>query len=272
MNINTDIVEEFLKEKSLKKMENHWIFNSIIEGRHMFKEPPISDYLKIKNLYEILIASLKDFKPINLDLWEKIFGKFSGFPEDVIIYLVVGSPSPYEAMVREDNMNNKCIIFDLDLISSYSDNANEVKEIIRGFITHELAHVYIEKTYSQPKSNASFYDKLCYMVFNEGLAHFLSFKEDVMKVNWYSEEKEEKRRKAYDTFLYAVRQDHENEDEVLIKADSGSFWDKFGAIAGLFAVVDYLKDFNNDENSLIRLYKEGPKAFANTILKRNMEW
>ncbi len=93
-------------------------------------------------------------------------------PEDIIIYIIVGSPNPYDAMVRQDREGNKSIIFDLARIGSYSKDINEIEEIIISLITHEVAHIYIGKEYKYPSMEDSIYNILQHIVFDEGIAHF----------------------------------------------------------------------------------------------------
>ncbi|MGH4121554.1 MAG: hypothetical protein ACREV6_01250 [Clostridium sp.] len=40
MIVNTEILDEYLTEKSLDGVKNHWIFNSIVEGQYLFEKRP----------------------------------------------------------------------------------------------------------------------------------------------------------------------------------------------------------------------------------------
>ena len=150
MNLDTTIIEQYFLDKSIENARDHWIFKSIISGEHLFEETPIEDYYKIKEIYEVLLESLKEFKPWNLPVWGQFFGCYNGVPDGIIIYIIVGSPNPYDAMVRQDSKGNKSIIFDLARISSYSKDISEIEEIILSLITHEVAHIYIGREYKSP--------------------------------------------------------------------------------------------------------------------------
>lgn len=97
-------------------------------------------------------------------------------------------------------------------------------------------------------------------------AHFLFFHKDVLSIDWYTREMEEKREKAYIRFLSEMRKNSsDNKEELLIRATSGRYWDKFGAIAGLFAIVDY---YNNHDKDLIcfkEIFEKGPDILLETI-------
>ncbi|WIV11069.1 hypothetical protein [Proteiniborus sp. MB09-C3] len=235
MKSNTKIIEQYFSDKSMNNIIDHWIFRTIIPGKHIYQEPPKENYDRLKNIYEMLLKSLKSFKPLNLKVWEQFFGSYSGLAEDVTVYIIVGSPEPYDAMVRYDKEGNKCIIFDLERMRSYSENDDKILEIIIQLITHEIAHIYVNKVYQSPNVKDSTNMNLRYIVFNEGIAHFLSFSKDVLSVDWETREMLERKEKAYSTLLYEMKNDFQDKkNEILSRANSGRFWDKFGAIAGLF--------------------------------------
>ena len=266
MKLNTEIIDEYLSNKSINNMKEHWIFKSIVPGKHMYEEPLEKNYNRLRNIYEMLLKSLEDFKPLNLPLWEQFFGKYNALSEDVTIYIIVGSPNPYDAMVRQDKEGNKCIIFDLERIRSYSKNNDKILEIIMNLITHEVAHIYINKKYQSPSIEDSIYENLRYIVFNEGIAHFLSFDKDVLSIDWHTKEMIERKEKAYSILLNEMKNNSKDgKDEILARAVSGKYWDKFGAISGLFAIVDY---YNNHDKNLMcfrEIFEEGPDILLETI-------
>lgn len=279
MNINTEIADNYFAEKNLENVKNHWIFNSIIEGKHTCVEPPKEHYEKLLEICRVLKEVLKNFKPINLDIWEAFFGKFDLNDEilkDLNIYIIVGSPSPYDAMVREDTKGNKSIIYDLERISSYSNDNEKIVEIIKGLITHEMAHIFISKDYKYPDNKDSVFESLSHIVFDEGIAHFLSYKDDILSVDFNSEDMKQKRKRANEELMAELRKDDPKDsseyNEIIARSNSGDFWGKFGAISGLFAVADKLYWSNKDLNSLKKLYDKGPKSLVSSILRNNIVW
>lgn len=266
MNLDTKIIEQYFTDKSIKNIIDHWIFRSIIPGKHVYEEPPKENYDRLRIIYDMVLKSLENFTPLNIKLWNQFFGSYSTFSENVTIYIIVGSPNPYDAMVRQDEEGGKCIIFDLERIRSYSENDDQISDIIMQLITHEIAHVYINKSHRSPNIEDSIYENLRYIVFNEGIAHFLSFHKDVLSIDWYTKEMEERRKRSYTTLLSEMRKNSlDKKEELLIKATSGRYWDKFGAIAGLFAIVDY---YNNHDKDLIcfrEIFEKGPDLLLEII-------
>ncbi len=266
MKLNTEIIDEYFSNKSINNMKNHWIFKSIVPGKYMYEEPLEENYDRLKNIYEMLLKLLEDFKPLNLPLWEQFFGKYNALSEDATIYIIVGSPNPYDAMVRQDKEGNKSIIFDLERIRSYSENDDKILEIIMNLITHEMAHIYINKKYQSPGIEDSIYENLRYIVFDEGIAHFLSFDKDVLSIDWYTKEMIERKERAYSTLLNEIKNNSEDrKGEILARANSGKYWDKFGAISGLFAIIDYYNSHNKDLMRFKEIFEEGPDILLETI-------
>lgn len=265
MKIDISIIEQYLQGKPIDNIRKHWIFNSIIPGEIIFEEPKKENVSRIKEVFETLLKSLDDFKPINLLIWEEFFGKFKLSFIDTTVYLIVGSPSPYDAMVREDKNGNNCIILDVERIRAYSDDIEEITNIINKFITHEMAHIYIGEKYKYPDVNNSFDDVLKHIVFDEGIAHFLSFDKDVLSIDWYEEEMLKRREKAFSTLIYHLDNNCHGNKELLMKANCGKFWDKFGAISGLFAIIDYF----NSKDKRIECFREiidnGPNLLIDVI-------
>lgn len=268
MNLDTTVIEQYFLDKSIENAIDHWIFKSIVPGEHLFEEPPKEDYYKIKEIYEILLESLKDFKPWNLPIWEQFFGGYNGVPEDIIIYFIVGSPNPYDAMVRQDREGNKSIIFDLARIGSYSKDINEIEEIIISLITHEVAHIYIGKEYKYPSMEDSIYNILQHIVFDEGIAHFLSFNRDLLSLDWYTEDMLDRREKAYLTLLNNLNNNLKDmKKEIITKADTGPYWEKFAAISGLFGIYDYYNSHSKDLACFREIFEGGPKFLLEFIME-----
>ncbi|WP_425449263.1 hypothetical protein [Dethiothermospora halolimnae] len=258
MGIDAKIIDSYLEEKSLDKVKNHWIFHSISPSKYLFEEPLLEDYGLIKNTYKQIKKAFKTFKPLNLKLWESIFGQYEGIPKTVSIYLVVGCPDPYDAMIREDNNGNLSMIFDLAILSKYTKEPSKVYELILQMITHELTHVYINNDYKDKTKNLSVHEKMKYIMFDEGFAHFLSYKKEVLTIDWEDENLIRKKKKAYSTLDYEMNNFiGENEKDLLERSNSGPYWDKFGALSGLFIIADYYISHDKDYKSIGELYKKG---------------
>ena len=94
----------------------------------------------------------------------------------------------------------------------------------------------------------SIYNILQHIVFDEGIAHFLSFNRDLLSLDWYTEDMLDRREKAYLTLLNNLNNNLKDmKKEIITKADTGPYWEKFAAISGLFGIYDYY-------NSLARIW------------------
>lgn len=258
MIINTEIIDTYLAEKSLDKVKNHWIFDSIVYGKHLIEEPKDVDEHKLNEVYNIIIEKLKNFVPLNENLWHEFFGNMK-IPDKLYVYLVVGSPKPYDTMVRDDKDGNSCIIIDLVRISSYSDDISKISDIVSNFVTHEISHLLINNVYP-------YEDSLEYIVFDEGIAHLLSFKKDVLSIDWYSDEMNVRRKSAYKNLINALDKiSDDNKDKILEDSNSGLYWNKFGAISGLFALIDYYNYNGKNIRAFEYIFKEGPDALIKFI-------
>jgi len=115
----------------------------------------------------------------------------------------------------------------------------------------------------------SIFDNLKQIVFDEGIAHFLSFKENVLSIDWYSDEMNIKRRNSYKSLLDALKNDSsDNRNQILEKSNSGLFWEKFGAISGFFAIIDYYNYNAKDIKTFEYIFENGPNMLMNFIMNR----
>lgn len=262
MIINTDIINFYLEDRNLESIKNHWIFSAIVPRKYSFEEPNNIKVDQLIQLYQIVKERLIHFHPLNKNLWEQLFDEMQ-IPDTTIVYLMVGSPKPYDAMVREDEAGNFCILLDLVRIGDYSDDIDKLEEIACDFITHELAHVLVGQKYpySENLTEAEF---LTQLVFDEGIAYFLSHQEDVLSVEWDSSKMRRRCQESHEKICYYLKHEEELIDEIYLKANSGVFWDKLAAIGGMFAVLDYYRatgTFNEllakGPSSLLPFIKEG---------------
>jgi hypothetical protein len=266
MIINTEILDTYLSEKSLEGIKNHWIFNSIVEEQYLIEEPTGIDEHKLRAVYKMLIEKLKNFEPLNKCLWQQFFGDMQ-IPDTICVYLIVGSPEPYDAMVRKDEEGNNCVILDLVRISSYSEDIAKLSDIVSSFVTHEISHILTNNIYHYPTIKDSLFNNLKHIVFDEGIAHFLSFKNDILLIDWYSDEMNIRRKNSYRILLNALKKDSNvDKDQILEKSNSGLFWEKFGAISGLFAIIDYYNCNNKDIKVFKYIFEKGPDLLIDFIL------
>ncbi|WGS65580.1 hypothetical protein [Marinitoga aeolica] len=254
MKINTEIIDYFLKEKKVEGIFNHKIFSMIESGKILFEAPPVKAYERIKYTYSLFMSLLKNFKPCNFKIWKTIFENYERDVFDFTVYFIVGAPSPYDAMIRYDENNNTFMIFDIYQMSNSSMEISKLKKNISLLITHELAHILIHKKYKWPDKIGK---QMKYLFFDEGLAHFLSYSENIEKINWKEKSLLEKKNKSYKILKNEMNVNKDK--EFLIKGITASnYWDKYIAISGMFAISDFFYYNNNDINSLKDIFKKGP--------------
>lgn len=251
---NFEVIDTFL---TTGKIPEHWVFQLIQEGY-----TPVADEMPkaiLEKLYENTKKDLEPFKPLNEDLWIRIFGP-TMIPDYVTVWLVVGAPKGREAVVRSDGSGQLHLIVDLGQICSYSSLVSRLHFIIFDFLTHELAHVLIGQKYRYLKTMPR--DLLLrQLAFDEGIAHFLSFDEDVLSIEWDSQEMVCRRQSANERFNYFLQRADQLTYLDLKAANKGPFWDKYASIAGMFAMVDYCQNEGNLEN----LLADGPKFLTEFI-------
>ncbi len=258
MRINSAIIDSYLLKRNLKDVQDYWIYHDIVPGEYLIEEPQQLELEKLIKLYELVKEQIINFKPMNQVLWNQLFEGMT-IPELTTIYLIVGAPKPYDAMVREHE-NERVIILDLVRIADYSDDFEKLMVIVNDFLTHEVAHILIEQRYPYLDS-VSIYETFIQMVFDEGIAHFISYTDDVSTFNWESAEMKQRCQTAYEQTNNYLKNPHHILKQTLIEANSGTFWEKFASIAGMFAV----KDYYNKHQSLNSLLIEGPTALIKII-------
>lgn len=267
MIINRSTVNDYINGKHIDKWSNQWVYHAILDNKYLIENVSENKKDFIKNAVDILENELKDFKPYNIDIWENIFSNWQEIVSNSIVYLVVGCPRPYDAMVRTSPDGKEVIILDVNRMLSYADSIDELISIIKNLLTHEFAHTCLHSDYPVPDENASFEVRLKNTCFDEGMAHFLSFNENIKSINWMEEKLIEKKKRAYDMLIYAINSKEEVHSELLIKSNSGQFWDKFGAISGMFAIVDMIIENEYDYDIVSEIYKKGPEKFLSSIFE-----
>lgn len=209
--------------------------------------------------------SLKCFEPRNKQMFDAIFPGFHpAKAEEIFVYLIIGAPYPYDAMCRINDSGQLCVIFDLVRIASYCDNSEKVQALMKNLITHELTHVYLHHDYPAGDYTDNLKNQLKYIVFNEGFAHYLSISDNVLEYNFA--EHRDKWKNADAKLKESLKSNIINRDKVLFEANTGSFWDKFGAISGMFGIFRFVNGSENPCDRLVELYSKGPHFLTDYII------
>ncbi|MBN1112905.1 MAG: hypothetical protein JXA53_08325 [Bacteroidales bacterium] len=166
-----------------------------------------------------------------------------------------------DAMVRNVVKENNCykvteqgepvIIMNLSIMTKlYGDDMDMLlKENVSQIMSHELFHLTFEEykkvsDYWQNNNDTTYIGRLAKVIQNEGIAHFLSNNmKQYLTDNYNSSENLKNREKlTFNQLNDAVKQlvsTELNEQEkynLLMSANTGNYWNKYGAIAGKFMV------------------------------------
>ena len=220
MIIDTSIVDEYIKTKSVDNIKEHWVFSLIEDGKYLFNEPNKKYIKEQEEILKLLIKYIKDFKPNNIEVWQHIFGKYK-ISNDKKILLIIGSPNPYDAMVREDLKGNKIIIFDVEQLRAYNMTFNKMVSMIQNIITHEMAHILIDEDFSLYNKNSSNFELLKQQMFDEGFAHYISYS-NLEEIDWNKPRLQQCKIEAYKRLREKLT--NEITEDVLIEGNSGAYW------------------------------------------------
>ena len=192
------------------------------------------------------------------------------YPLDVAcnVYFVLTGWEWGDAMVRKitktDNhyrvteQGEPIIIVNLSIITKlYGDDIDKLlNDDISNTISHELFHFVFSKyqnvsSYWKNNRDTTKIGQLVEILQNEGIAHYLSHnqKQNLIKNYNKSNELKEHEKEAFKKLDIAVKQllnpelSNQEKDSILMKSNSGKYWDKFGAIAGKFMAYHIEKEY-----------------------------
>lgn len=140
------------------------------------------------------------------------------------------------------------IIFNLSIITNlYEKKGYNLINHLSHSMTHELFHLVFAKYKEisprwKNKKDTTPTDSLVELIQNEGIAHYISHDQREKLISGYnkSTDYKEHERDAFNQLESAVKllsnpdASKKKKDELLMKADAGRFWSKYGAISGMF--------------------------------------
>lgn len=155
--------------------------------------------------------------------------------EDIVIPVIAtwGIPDPYDAWCATFN-NEKSFFFNL----SRWDDA-DLKRAGLAVILHETTHVLVDKIHRNSPDRNRPLEVLDYIVFNEGIAHFIGFPGNRSKICELHRDKWRNAEKTLTAVRDKLSDPNVSQEEInrcLYEANTGSFWKKYGSIAGLCRV------------------------------------
>lgn len=252
INIKTEMTDAYLSGSDLDRYRDSWFFFLFSEKKNQscFTAPPMDEATKeiVRMLRDRIIQEAKQFRPVNPDIWDFLFpGWETALPE---IDLIVGFPPYYDAVTEYDPQGKIHILFDLVCWKSYANKEN-LRQIIRNLVTHEITHVLIERYYpeiAQAQAGSAYGPRLNALTVHEGFAHLLAFEGvRIDQVNW----EDDRLRQAYDSGLELLRKaqaqtDREKQEEALVKGFCGPFYDKYACMCGMMYLADTWKREGKD--------------------------
>ena len=251
--IDDRIIKAYIDEKDVSQYKGHWIYHCF-GGDSVFETPDPKHRGWVSKLYEKIKDQIEHFVPRNYEMVKSIFPHFDRIADTYTILLVVGFPDPYDAMVLEHNGKSYMVF---DLIQFQEDSLNEDYSCHR-VLTHEMIHLCLMEEYPPPNP-MTYLNDLNYTAFNEGFAYALTYPEDITRFV-FDDTLESRFEAAKTTLRLAVRKTDVTKQAVYLhEADTGSYWDKFAAMAGKLYI---LKNIQNAE----KIYRSGWKGFAEHIL------
>lgn len=166
--------------------------------------------------------------------------------------VIIGSPEPYDAFVREGANGERIIVFDVARFLQYD---NFIESAVRNIITHEVSHVKNFNIHNLYTEDVRGLEELKQQLFDEGFDHYVS------GAHSYFNNSEAKNRELKEHVYDKLRSslDQEITNEVLEQGNSGSFWSKFISISGYFLIFDYLDAGGSAKD----LFERGYEHFRN---------
>lgn len=250
MKIDDTLLTAYFEDK--KKAKNHWVFQEIVSGELLFDDAVSWTKEDIADVVSEIETEIKKQPLLNQKIIEALFPNWTEMMDNVQVVLSLGVPAPYDAMIRVHD-DKEYMIYDIGLLLRASNgDKNQLIFLMRKLFTHEFVHLCIHDCY--PNTVQDYKEKLQYICFDEGFAHYLSYVEGVgsadfteLETRYYSDAYEKLR-----TALHAERQ--EEQMVFLEQANTGKYWDKYAATVGQI----YL---GLHKDKLEELLEKGPNHF-----------
>lgn len=255
MIIDDSLVLKYLSRENVNNISRHWVFQNIVKGKHLFEVPDDIKRYEINQMLINIKKILLEFKPLNEEIYSTLYPEWKSIVKDMNVLLVVGCPSPYDAMVRV-NEGKEYIIFDLIRFYDYNAKECDFDMLVRKLITHEASHLCLHMKYPVPTSE-NFIEQLKYIVFDESFAHLLSFKDNIRDIDWDTIIKEYYNKSLTKLKEAMQEKDYHKQVVLLEQSNSGSYWDKFASISGKLFLANHLEIiediYNGGINNFITL-------------------
>ena len=247
MQIENGLVRRYLAGED--DFSDHWVFSKLTsDGTLRFSRPAPEMRERVADFHQKLIQNFKDFEPFNKKYFDLLFPGWDKLLESTKVVFIVGSPEPYDCFVRE-NGGESYVFFDLICLLGYQIEDTRLEKLISGLMTHEFAHICIH--HDKPTPRAGYQETLAYITFDEGFAHLLGLADYVESYD-FSEMIKTHYAEAFSNLKSAWHEkDQHKQQELIISANTGSYWNKFAAIAGKLFLAQHFDELKT-------IYSAGP--------------
>lgn len=267
MKIDDSKVIEYLNGNDLSHYSDEWFFTDT----RKYTAPPDDSKVRdgVCRQYELIMNHLREFIPLNESLLDELFHGWKDI--EIFADLIVGFPSPYDAVAEKDPDGRMHIILDVLQFYNYGLNDEQSRSAIKNLFTHEMVHVYVEHRFpgiTDLPEHAAYKDAMDAIVFNEGIAHLLSYRSrEINETDWADPELKEIYRASRDKLKEALDEtDQEKQKAYLEQAVTGSYFDKFGAMSGMMYLADRWQQ--SGALGLKAEMSEGYRHFTDRILSK----
>lgn len=271
MILDAQIVDTYLAQGNIDKFKTHWIYTAVgqgkFKGKNIFTKPSSRNSQNVKMLYAEIKQCLAHFEPFNRGLWDILFKNWSSVLQRVKVYLTVGLPEPNDATVIKSPSGDNVIILDVGCWIKYLGHT-DITQLVRNIITHECCHICIQADIpiiNSDYESGTYLMKLNSLVFNEGLAHLLSFCEDINSYDWNNSEISDVKSRSLSKLREAVAEPKtEKQNLYLYNAMFGNYFDKFGCMIGMLYFREIYQKSKGE--GLLKEYLAGHKNIIAKIL------
>lgn len=218
----------------------------------------------------------------------QFFPKETQFKADANVYYVLTGWKWGDAYVRNVKKvngkyevvetGNPVLIFNLSLFTKlYGETTEEQFQTLTNIMSHEIFHFAFEEFKNEstnyPRiSDNDFKRQLFRTVQNEGIAHYIDIK-DVLITKFsdfkkYQKENFEKLNKAILSFS-SQQMGNEEKKKILQRANVGKYWEKYGAICGMF--MSYHIERLLGKEAITKTIENGAESFIETYVELQLQ-
>lgn len=144
MNINTAIVDAYLRAEDMHKFSTMWLYvgQNEMGEKNLFHAPSQSEAKRerVAQIKAVIFNHAKSFTPCNAQVWDALFDDWHLFLKSTTLDLIVGYTESKDAIAMKAPDGSHHVIFDLLCWEKYT-GAISVSALSQNLLTHELFHV-----------------------------------------------------------------------------------------------------------------------------------